>query len=118
MKYIKHFEEIHTTDFDENMTEEDLPKINDFVLCKMPERNLDRYTDKYIEEQTILKNFINNNIGQIVDLINIKIIVKYENVPEIIKNNFPYTTYLRDIIYFSDNQEELKVMLDQNKFNL
>ena len=109
MKYIKRFENIENT-----------PKIGDYVICQ---DIIARYE---------VKDFISNNIGQIIYIVidTGSFSVQYENVPKEFKSFFYSTEYkmkyysgLRkmmpeEIIKFSKNKEEIEDYLITKKYNL
>jgi len=93
------------------------PEIGDYVICDPDFRNL--------------FNFINNNIGQIINYPSTtdKYVIKYENVPESIYSFFDVNislsghTYKRyfqrdEIIYWSKNKEDLEHLIQSKKYNL
>ena len=100
MKHLKSYENNNT-----------IPKKGNYVLMSTDHLDVD------------VKNFINNNIGKIVNNImskNSSVMIKYENVPENIEEYFiPYRTFSQhQILYFSPNKEDVKRQLTANKFNL
>ena len=112
MKYIKNFEKININK----------PEIGDYVIAI----DEDTHTD--------VKNFINNNIGKIVNIKNHKRFgvlyhTKYTNVDDDIEEWFTKENnldkkcgircfYLHEIIAFSKNIEDLDTILNANKYNL
>lgn len=101
------FEEI-TYDF--NRTNR--PKVGDYVLIKYDNRNNHRYSSK------IYRNFIESNVGKIISKSQIFIRVRYENIPDKIKDWFTKTNFTSftydDVIAYSDNKKELKTILKYN----
>jgi len=100
MKYIKSYESLaHTT------------KIGNYVI---------------VESESIftnVKEFINNSIGKIVDIVSnvsTPLKVKYINIPKGIKHYFDNTRsfYIKQIKYISTNREDLKPFLIANKYNI
>ena len=98
----------------------ELPKIGDYVI-------LDSIQYNYLDDE-ILTNFINSNIGIIVS-INTKhpiekyFEVKFENINLSIKHYFnnkndSLFAKIVKIKYWSENKEELKEILQANKYNL
>lgn len=96
------------------------PKIGDYVVC--------------YDGDSELKDFMFNNIGQIVK-INKKgyghknnlghYLVKYKNYPKELENEFtwddidggrPMRKY--EILHFSKNKKELEMFIQMNKYNL
>ena len=106
MKHLKIYEELNNTK----------PKIGDYVICK------DYLTEVY--------NFVLNNIGQIIDIVSNyhgdQYVIKFENIPENIKNwfyNYNNDRNTRsydenEILYFSNNKEDLEIILQTKKYNL
>jgi len=105
MKYIKKFEFVR---------KKLKPHINDFVICD----------EKIISNE--MQNFLKYNIGQLVDFNSsssdkyyfspiYKYIVKFENVPEKLKEYFTPDNLRgfneQEIIYFSSNKEEVEIFL-------
>lgn len=103
MKYIKKYE----------IRKYNRPRVLDYVICK---EGTHLITPDYI------KNFINNNIGQIVGFdktADNQYIVKYENPPKGDEFIDDCRWFNRDeIIYYSPNKEELKLKLATKKYNL
>lgn len=115
MKHLKHYEE-------ENINDE--PQIGDFVIC-------DANTGSYR-----LNNFIKNKIGvcigphysgnkpELKEKLANRYKIKYDNVPDDIeKDYFPFpdktrSFHKKDILFFSQNIEDLKTILSANKYNL
>ena len=107
MKYIKTFENI-----------ENLPEIDDWVIMKT------------LSSHNIVKNFINNTIGEVVNLDktniqNIDITVMYYDIPEDFKKlmNVDSDVYVREfrsnqIVEFAKTKEELELKLQSNKYNI
>jgi len=107
MKYIKKYEYVNRHSLK--------PKMGDFVICKDP--------------SDTLKDFLSNNIGQIVDYnlpnsdkyfysSQYKYIVKYDNVPKNLKEYF--ADNLRgfkeeEIMQHSKTKKDLELLLAQNK---
>jgi len=103
------------------------PKINDFVICTESNSINDEIFRQHLD-------FINNNIGQIVNIrrtISTVIFyeVKYDNIPEIIERYYfssltqHNTPGARDFLsgeisYHSENKKELDVILQTNKYNI
>lgn len=114
MKYLKQYEFF-----------EDEPQIGDYVLC-------DIKLERHNERENIM-NFVNNNIGQIINIQDTEIRVQYTNVPKEIKNWFrqdtisfngkEYDKYSKlihsdKIIAIGKTPEEVKIKIDANKYNL
>lgn len=101
MKHIKSFESLNT------------PQIGDYVLYK---KNNSEIIDIY--------DFLNNNIGQYIGDKNHLMVIKYDNIPfEIEQNYFNKTKNTinlnpRDIIEFSPNKKDLELILKAKKYNL
>jgi hypothetical protein len=101
MKYIKKFE-----------SNKDEPKIGDYVLTRSKSWNHHLVT--------IANNKITNNIGKIINIgpksaiTNSKIVKNYY-----VKHGNQDWWFIRDeIIYWSENKEELELILQANKYNL
>lgn len=115
MKHIKKFE---------NMSK---PEIGDYILANITD-------NKYNDEITIkIKNFLNDNIGRVIDTINNNAyIVQYYNIPNDILNFFnhkgdnyndeEYKNYrhlkMSDILYFSNNLFDIEMIKNSHKYNL
>ena len=114
MKYIQKFE---------NYT--DTPEIGDYIIMKIYAGN-----EKW-------RDYINNNIGQVVDIKNSynyngtyshkSVVIRYKNIPENLKHIMSYNSnadeytkkFMTHRIYaFAKTIEELKVRLTANKYNL
>lgn len=95
------------------------PKLGDYVICG----HMELYSTK-----PALVNFIENNIGILIKEVRTDSLkgfrVQYFNVPSNIINNFgPGPSKIRyfstdDIIYWSENKEELEEILATKKYNL
>jgi hypothetical protein len=111
------------------------PKIGDYVIC----------TD-YTKIEPDEKLFIENNIGQIIsiDIAENPYKVKFKNIPKEYKtgristgnikvlSGLPYNTFIspsflenncryfnsKEILYFSSNKEDLKIIISAKKYNL
>jgi len=109
MKYIKKFE-LNTN----------IPEIGDYILTVYDIKN-DRNTS--INQ---LKKFIDNTIGIVVDDLefgvhNNYVRVKYENIPENIKNFFiddRKRFNIVSIVDYDKDLETLKYKIEANKFNI
>lgn len=111
MKYLRNFE---------NLTE--FPKTGDYVLIKTNITNI--LND---EKYNRIRVFIDNTIGIILDYNSYRnyVVVKYENIPDDIKS---YFTYIQDryermfeidrIVAYGSTEEELKLKIQTNKFNI
>ena len=107
MKYIKKFENIKK-----------IPEVGDYVIIRWELNNL--------------AHFLNNNIGQIAykSPDNSVFTVKYDNIPNNIKNHFvspgslskdrrlSKSFNLKEILHFSKDIKELELELTANKYNL
>jgi hypothetical protein len=97
------------------------PQIGDYVIVK---------STHYIGE---IKNFLNNNIGQVFSILKQKDTDKYEiafNVPTELRgefilsninaNNIKYTRWFKpeDIIFFSKNIKDIDQYILNKKYNL
>lgn len=123
MKYLKTYEGIN---FGNNSKIGD-PKIGDYVICKED--------DLYPNNKSInlLMKFLNENIGQCINIVNDLYYIEYNNIPELIEEFFRFdkktgliekkVTNCRcmrsgEIIYFSSDREDLETILNVNKYNL
>jgi len=116
MKYLKMFEEL-------SVSNTNLHK-DDYVIIDS--------TNYWPKLDTDVIDFINNNIGQITHIVPYNtdsFYVKYENIPEKIKNrSFIKIGSMEDtkcfniqftkIIDFSKNKEDLEYISASNKYNL
>ena len=106
MKYIKQFENISKD-----------PKVGDYVICE--------------EGNPELKEFIENNIGQICRIytekynpIYPKYYIKYDNIPDDLKgfsilNGIKVRIiFSHNILFYSNSIEELELKISANKYNL
>lgn len=96
-----------------------LPKVGQYVIM-----------DATSSSNSTFKNFVENNIGEIVGLrkyfhLTPDIRVEYENIPEsliLITDNRDgksiFFNYIEDIKYISDDREELEAILASKKYNL
>ena len=116
MKYLKTYEYKRTE-----------PCINDYVICNISYKNANNdYADK-------ISNFINNNIGKILEIDYIYgpnfYHVYYQNVPKEItgafgwKQKFDFSDdYMNfnqtQIIYHSTSKEDLEPYINAIKYNL
>ena len=114
MKYIKQYEnKLDIKNF----------KNGDYVICE----------EKTNMADINLVNFINSNIGQILnskeldDSWDTLYEVRYENIPDELKMtdhfHVKYTYYIRnfyqkEIVHFSEKRETLELILSANKYNL
>jgi hypothetical protein len=114
MKYIKRFEDINT------------PQIGDYILAKLSNDNKDEIVIK-------INNFLNNNIGRIIDMsTNNSYVVQYENIPEQIfrifnhtknnENDIQYKNYryinLKNILHFSNKPFDIIIAKNSKIYNL
>jgi len=97
------------------------PDVGDYVICH---KNLQGWTNSYK-----FNAFINENIGQCVELLSSKkFSIKYEKVPKEIKhffireneNLYAHCRHFskEDIIYYSNDKEDCEVYLASKKYNL
>lgn len=111
----------HLKSFETNDTE--LPQIGDYVICG----------EEFVAESETdikLKNFTSNNIGIVYNFIakqnvDYPYLIKYENIPEILLpkklNLFDDNCRKMSVIeikYWSKSKEELKLIIQANKYNL
>jgi hypothetical protein len=100
-------------------------KVGDYVICE----DLAYYLSTGGNSE--ISNFINCNIGKVVEIDNSWCVVKYDNVPDDLRDEFDTyfrdesaekTIYYHEIRYCSSNKkslEEILVMLsDIEKYNL
>jgi len=103
MKHVKTFEDINKK-----------PKVGDYVLC-----NEFTAFDEF-------RIFLNNNIGKIVEINsnsddNCPFCIEFKNIPKVFTYKFPYNKRNfseKEIVYCSDNIEELETFLSAKKYNL
>jgi hypothetical protein len=100
MKHIKTFEDIKL----DNM------KVGDYVL-----------TDTFLNIFS-LKSFLKNTVGEVVDIDPNFIMIKYENIPYDVSTHFNehnIRTFDKSLILdFSENEEDLKIKIAANKYNI
>jgi len=97
----------------EKLNDNGAPNIGDYVICSDHENNNH-------------DNFFKNKIGKILNINYDKIYthaITYDNIPDrlydnIIKGKRTIGVKRNNIIYWSENKEELEQMLQANKFNL
>lgn len=86
------------------------PQIGDYVIMSSGSNSYE------------IKNFIENNIGRIADISYDRyyLYVRYENVPITIKNIFGRARQFNEsnVVHISKNEEDLKAIIAQNKYNL
>ena len=117
MKYINTYEEVIFSFGRYNR-----PKENDYVIINYNPSNSDLKSTDY----KIFENFINNNIGKIIDAHSIYIYVTYENIPDIILDRFStwgnplyyYIFQYDNVFAYSKNKKELKYIINSRKYNL
>ncbi len=107
MKYLKTYEQIN----------KGTPKIGDYVICEEIGNSDDAYN-----------NFLKTTIGKIVSIgtSKYKYQVQYNNIPTKFLSYFGREkTYENcramlddEIIYFSNNKEDLEPFIQSNKYNL
>jgi len=103
MKHLKTYESLS-----------DKPEIGDYVICE----------DEEIISNNTFRPFIKNNIGQIIEIDEKppEYNIKYENIPTHLLNDYFYDDaryfYRKEIKYFSDNKEDLEILMNANKYNL
>jgi hypothetical protein len=98
------------------------PKVGDYVICY---REIDMDSSDIYK---ILHRFINNNIGLIVSKYtgDTLYVVRYYDIPLEISGFFSHggifddciNIFEHDMLYFSDNREELKLKFHTIKYNL
>jgi len=106
MKYIKQYENLNQDD----------PQVDDYVIC------IDKVSD-----DSELEDFIKNNIGILKIIYNrtdCKYGVFYENIPKSLnitysrKNNNIIDFDREEIIYHSENEEDVITYIKASKYNL
>ena len=113
MKYLKKFESFNWNSL------RDI-KIGDYVI--IDSSKLSNFMIK--NNVDIYRNFLNSNIGKIINISRVldNIRVKYENIPDIIKDYFEEDNSIflhpSKIKYFSKTIDDLKLKIDTDKFNL
>ena len=107
MKHLKQYENIN-----HNPYQDETPKVGDYVIM-----NSSAYHP--------IKNFIENNIGQITEIAkdpySSGILIHYSNIPENIQKYFLNNTRPTSktlIKHWSSNKEDLEIFIAQNKYNL
>jgi len=102
----------------ENITHNSRPQVGDYVLINCNQNN-------YLPTYNAFKKFIDNNIGQVISTSSTVIIVKYENIPDDIKDYFTksdkesYRRFsLHEVIESSNNKNELEKYFTAKKYNL
>lgn len=122
MKHIKTYE---------NYNEK--PKVGDYILANIKNSIPIAHYGEYQE-------FINNSIGKIIEISydhsekEYYLTVKYENIPKNIEflfhsyleaGNISYngerittSIFMNDIVFYSNNKEEVQKILDAKKYNL
>lgn len=110
MKHIKTFE---------NITEDSKYNIGDYVLIDF--RNM-------ITESPAFVNFVENNIGKVIDIDGVLIKVQYDNIPDVshFKNDSDRNPFNNNYVklheswikYASNNKEDIEAYLNANKYNL
>jgi len=116
MKYIKLFEEFEESD--DRLKVKNI-EIGDYLLINITGST--HFGD-------VVKNFINNNIGQLISTHNSNIKIGYDNVPKSIDhwfyfdtnyNKFIMTHFTNDeIMAFSKTKNQLEKILIVKKFNI
>ena len=112
MKHIRIYEEFTTNDI----------QVGDYVLLK--------YTDNFLvshytnEQEKKYKEFLNNNIGVVVNVNNVhnNIKIKYHDISFFIKHMFANddTTMVNPkfVKYIGKTPEDIKIQVDSEKYNL
>lgn len=102
------------------------PKVGDYVIVS---DKFDYYSD-YSSDYSEYLNFINNNIGKIIDIRDdiYPYVVNFNNIPKNLKKYFEifenddkicYAKFKRDeIIHYSDTISVLEPYIAANKYNL
>lgn len=110
MKYIKKFEL--------KKSDKNRPHVGDYVLVYEKLSNGDEFDNIY-------NDFIQNNIGKINYIDTSKefpFYIEYENIPEEIDEYFneynEIRVTLKNLIYYSNNKEDVELQIKANKYNL
>lgn len=102
-----------------NWYKEGEPKLHDYVIL-----NINWYNNN-----KKLEYYLNNTIGQIskikknyADINSNEYQILYENIPEeftsVLQHNRLSYVFIKQIKYFSNNKEDLEVILNSKKYNL
>ena len=88
------------------------PQIGDYVICE----------DTYFSKEDI-HNFIENNVGQIIRIrIDGDFFIKYKNIPQNLISCFDNSglalMFKYEILHYSKDEEYLKQLLINKKFNI
>ena len=117
MKYIKLFETVISRD--KGWRTKNQPKVGNYVIC-----------DPNIRMLRKSQNYIENHIGQIINVGEHQYAIQYDDPPidpldsdfydtVIDGKNVKYQWFqLYQILYYSDDKEELELFLVANKYNL
>jgi len=114
MKYIKRYEAI---DFD---------LLGYYVVCSAIKPIVHDYKsgEKYFTNDEVIKNFISNSVGLVVDYDNNYLFfkVEYRNKPETKwsrARDYCYYYFVKeDILFYSKDKKECEAFLDARKYNL
>jgi hypothetical protein len=108
------------TEFNRYEMAGNVPKVGDYVICGVNDKN---------HCSTAEKEFIYNKIGKIININNSQkynyytIYITYDNIPwGIYDGDYNDLKYIKmnisSIKYFSKDREELESILNTNKFNI
>jgi hypothetical protein len=96
------------------------PKVGDYVICE------DNSKINIISNAS-LNNFLHSSIGVITRIRddwesrNFPYVVKYKEIPDYIRNRFHSRERefkLEEILHWSNNEKDLEIYIDVNKYNL
>ena len=115
MKHLRHFESIK--DLKELEKEQLKPKIGDYVIChETGYANMGG--DRRIGQESI-ENFIDTHIGKIKGIDTFSQFPYEVEYEEKLPTNTHYRLFRRkEIVYISQDKEELEAYLSANKYNL
>jgi len=129
MKHIKQYNQLSENMIEDHMIEDELtnilhshkePQIGDYII----------YNDNSIFTHKPIKEFMLNNIGQIISdqSLAYDFVARYQNIPKELKHDFSFKmknygdncrgVNIENIEVFSPNKEELEQELLNQKYNL
>lgn len=93
-------------------------KVGDYVIMRSDCHHYD------------IINFVNNNIGKVINIVDDGVTVLYFNVPDYLEDNF-FGVYdgvkgrfkgrlfnIKQVVYYSSSLKELKLKISSSKYNL
>ena len=101
MKYLKKYESLTP------------PEIGDYVYC-----------NTYDNEEKNLQNFLNTNLGKIIDTNKVEdeFLIEFENLPDNLQNYSDTSDNIwfdkDEILHWSKNPKDLEIYISVNKYNL